>query len=190
MPRSTSSATAIGGAGLIAVCFLASAALRVGDLGVALAQEAELPVMASARLSGCEPGEADGLLAAIREREQQLEREADRLADRGQALSVAETRLAEQIEAFEEAKAGLEETLAIADGAAERDLAQMTAVYERMKPQEAAGIVQRMDLGFAAGLLARMNPEIAAGILTSMEPETAYAITVMVASRNARAPRE
>jgi flagellar motility protein MotE (MotC chaperone) len=190
MRAQRTSAAAIGGVTLITVCFLASAVLRLGDLGAALAQEGELATAVAPRLAGYETDNAEDLLAAIREREQQLEREAARLAERGQALAVAEARLAEQIEAFEIARAGLEETIALADSAAERDLAQMTAVYERMKPQEAAGIVQRMDITFAAGLLARMKPEIAAGILTSMEPETAYAITLMVASRNARAPRE
>lgn len=178
--------TLLGGVGLIALCFLASAALRVGEIGIALAGEPGRAATAPA----CEPPDPDGLLAAIREREQQLEQEAARLAERGQTLAVAEAKLAEQIEAFETARAQLEETLTIADSAAERDIAQMTAVYERMKPQEAAAIVERMDIQFAAGLLARMKPEIAAQILTSMNADTAYAITLTVASRNARAPTD
>jgi flagellar motility protein MotE (MotC chaperone) len=179
---------ALGGVALIAICFLASAGLRLGGVGFALAQEAlDGPGAAEA---GCMPAAPEELLAAIRAREAQLERDAERLAERRQTLNVAEAKLAEQLAAFEEARAGLEETLAIADGAAERDIARMTAVYEHMKPEDAARIFERMELSFASGLLVRMNPESAAQVLTGMEADRAYAITLMIASRNALAPTE
>ena len=57
----------------------------------------------------------------------------------------------------------------MADGAAEKDIARMTTVYEAMKPAEAAQIFERMDVAFAAGLLARMRPEAAANVLTGMD---------------------
>jgi flagellar motility protein MotE (MotC chaperone) len=183
VPRGTAT---IGGVGLIVVCFLGSAGMRLGEFGAALAQE-----MAAREAAPAAPApEADGLLAAIRDREAQLDAEAQRLAERQQALAVAEERLAEQLAAAEAARAQLEETLALADRAAERDIAQMTAVYERMKPAEAAAIFARMDLTFAAGLLARMKPEVAAEILAGMEPDAAYAVTLVVASRNAAVPTE
>jgi flagellar motility protein MotE (MotC chaperone) len=184
---------AIGGVSLIVFCFLGSAALRIGEHGHAIAQEigslanqeaAPTPIAAPA------PADAEGLLAAIRERESQLEAESTRLAERAQTLEVAEAKLAEQLAAFEVAQRGLEETLALADSAAERDIARMTTVYEAMKPADAAKIVEKMELNFAAGLVVRMRPELAAQVLTGMDPERAYAITVMVASRNAAAPRE
>ncbi len=179
---------AIGGVALIAICFLASAGLRLGGVGVALAQDAFDGT--GAEEAGCAADALDELLAAIREREVQLERENERLAERRQTLNVAEAKLAEQLAAFEEARAGLEETLAIADGAAERDIARMTAVYEHMKPEDAARIFDHMELSFASGLLVRMKPESAAQVLTGMEADRAYAITLMIASRNARAPTE
>jgi flagellar motility protein MotE (MotC chaperone) len=179
---------ALGGVALIVVCFVASAALRLGEVGMALAGDA--PPQAAVSEPGCEPVDTDGLLAAIREREAQLQRDADRLAERQQTLNVAEERLAEQLAAFEAARAGLEETLALADSAAERDIAQMTAVYEKMKPEDAARIFARMDLSFASGMLVRMDPDVAAQVLAGMEADTAYAITVMIASRNAAVPTE
>jgi flagellar motility protein MotE (MotC chaperone) len=179
---------AIGAVALIAACFLASAGLRAGGVGFALAQDA-LGGTPSAE-AGCVPQAADELLAAIREREAQLERDAERLTERRQTLNVAEAKLAEQLAAFEEARAGLEETIALTDGAAERDIAQMTAVYERMKPEDAARIFERMELSFASGLLVRMNADSAAQVLTGMDADTAYAITLMIASRNARAPTD
>ena len=171
----------LSGMGLIVCCVLASAALRLTDNGWALAQGLETPATA--------PGaDQDKLLDAIRQRETQLAAEEKRLADRKQTLGVAETKLAEQLAAFEKARANLEGTLAMADQAAERDLARMTTVYENMKPPEAAKIFETMDVGFAAGLLARMRPDVAAQVLTGMKPETAYAVTLTIASRNARVP--
>jgi flagellar motility protein MotE (MotC chaperone) len=186
VPAATPKA-AIGGVALIATCFLGSAALRLTDIGIALAQEAAAgpaPEAAPAR------ADSDALLDAIREREAQLEAEEARLAERAQTLAVAEEKLAEQLAAFEKAREGLEQTLTLADGAAQRDIAQITGVYERMKPEDAARIFEKMELSFAAGLLAGMKPDTAAQVLSRMTPEAAYAVTVMVTSRNANAPTE
>jgi flagellar motility protein MotE (MotC chaperone) len=177
---------ALSGLGLIVCCFFASAALRLTDAGWALAQDVGA---AGADETGHAPGK-DQLLEAIRQRETQLATEEKRLADRKQTLGVAEAKLAEQLAAFGKAQQNLEKTLAMADQAAERDLARMTTVYENMKPADAAQIFETMDLGFAAGLLARMRPDMAAQVLTGMKPQTAYALTLTIASRNAAVPTE
>lgn len=181
---------AIGGVGLIVVCFLGSAALRLTESGVALAQEISALTQGEATADAPAPvaEDPDALLAAIRERSAQIAAEEARLADRAQTLAVAETRIAEQLAALEAARANLEATLAIADHAAERDIDRMTVVYENMKPAEAARIFERMDVAFAAGLLARMRPELAAQVLAGMNADSAYAVTVTIASRNHRAP--
>lgn len=183
----------ISGVGLIVLCFAASAALRFQETGFALAQElAAASDDADAQdLAGCAPGgDADALLASIREREAQLDAEQARLADRQQTLNVAEAKLAEQLAAFETAQKGLEETLALADSAAERDIERMTIVYENMKPSQAAPIFERMDVSFAAGILVRMKPEIAAQVLSGMNADSAYAVTLTIASRNSGVPTE
>jgi flagellar motility protein MotE (MotC chaperone) len=181
---------AVGGVSLIVLCFLGSAAMRLTESGAALAESRATQVQEQKDGGALENGEADRLLLALRDREAQLDAEAAQLADRAQALSVAETKLAEQLEAFETARQQLEATLAQADKAAERDIERMTAVYESMKPEEAARIFERMEVSFAAGLLARMRPEITADVLTSMEPDSAYAVTLTIASRNAAVPTE
>lgn len=175
---------AMGGVGLIVACFLASAGLRALDSGAAIAAEA------TARLGGAAPPApgAEALLAAIRDREAALAAAERKMAERQQTLNVAEAKLAEQLAAFEKAQKGLEGTLAMADKAAERDIDLMTAVYEAMKPADAARIFARMDVTFASGLLVRLDPKTAAAILTGMEPEAAYALTLTASSRNAGVP--
>jgi flagellar motility protein MotE (MotC chaperone) len=183
----------LGGVGLIVLCFLGSAALRLTENGTAIAQEIDAMTAAGGDTpapASEPPADADGLLLAIRERESQLDAEAARLADRAQNLNVAEAKLAEQLAAFERAQRNLEETLAMADQAAERDIDRMTKVYEAMKPEDAARIIERMDVSFAAGLMARMRPEIAADVLTGMEPDAAYAVTLTITSRNSAVPTE
>lgn len=183
----------LSGVSLIVLCFVGSAALRLQQSGVAIAQE----------LSGLAQGEAAGgaaapeagpdtnaLLQSIREREAQLDAESTRIADRAQTLNVAEAKLAEQLAAFEEARTNLEKTLALADSAAERDIERMTVVYENMKPANAARIFERMDVSFAAGILVRMKPEFAAEVLAGMTADSAYAVTLTIASRNSGVPTQ
>ena len=189
------SAPAIGGLSLIVACFVGSAVIRLAESAPAFAEG--LGTMAgnsgiAQNPSGSPLGtaEADALLLAIRDRETQLDDKAAQLADRAQALSVAEQKLKEQLADFETAQRNLEGTLAQADKAAERDIDRMTTVYENMKPGDAARIFERMDVSFAAGLLARMRPEITASVLAGMEPDAAYAVTLVIASRNSAVPTQ
>jgi flagellar motility protein MotE (MotC chaperone) len=178
----------LGGLWLIVLCFVGSAALRLSDDNWALAEG--ISDMAQNQGRGAAPDDGAALLTAIREREAQLDAEEARLADRKQSLDVSEQKLKEQLAAFEKAQANLEKTLAMADQAAEKDIAQMTTVYENMKPADAARIFEKMDVSFAAGLLARMRPDVAAQVLTGMSAETAYALTLTIASRNHAVPTE
>ncbi len=176
----------VSGLSLIVMCFFGSAVLRMSDNGLALAEEIQKAV--SETESPPPPDEASGLMKALKDREAQLDAEAKRQADRAQTLNVAEAKLAEQLAAFAKAQKQLEATLASADKAAEKDIDRMTAVYESMKPAEAARIIEKMDVAFASGLLSRMRPEMTAQVMSAMDPEIAYAVTLTIASRNSRVP--
>jgi flagellar motility protein MotE (MotC chaperone) len=119
--------------------------------------------------------------AAVAEREREA---ATRLA----AAELAEERARATLAELEAAETALRATIALADGAAENDLAQLTAVYENMKPQQAAPLFQQMAPEFAAGFLGRMRPDAAAAILSGLAPDSAYAISVILAGRNADVP--
>ena len=80
--------------------------------------------------------------------------------------------------------------MATADKAAENDIGRLTAVYENMKPDQAAALFRLMEPSFAAGFLGRMRPDSAAAILAGLEPDLAYSISVVLAGRNADVPRE
>ncbi|MCF6319595.1 MAG: hypothetical protein L3J83_10030, partial [Proteobacteria bacterium] len=159
---------------MIIFCFLASVLVRVAASAPALAQEMSVagnnepatPMQsgpALANMSGtCEPlDEPSVLLAALSSRQDQIASREAYLDGREQVLKVAEARIAEQLLALRGAEERLAATLAQANDAAENDVAQLTEVYERMKPADAAGIFETMDIQFAAGFFARMRPDAA-----------------------------
>lgn len=130
------------------------------------------------------------LMEELKQRESRLRAEEERVLARARALEVAERAIDSKLAALNEAESQLRQTLALADGAAEGDLSQLTDVYARMKPKEAAALFETMDPQFAAGFLGRMKPEVAAGIMAKLTPEVAYSISVILAGRNARVPKE
>ncbi|SFI13563.1 MotE family protein [Albimonas pacifica] len=180
---------------LLGLCFLGSAGLRLLDPEGALAKEAAATLSGggaqTAAADPCTPGgDPAGLLAALKQRETQLDARAAEIADRERLLQVAEAKYKEQLEALRTAEERLAATLAVADEAAEQDIERLTAVYENMNPKNAARIFESMDVTFAAGFLARMRKDTAAKIMGGMSAERAYAISAVIAGRNARAPRE
>ena len=130
------------------------------------------------------------LLDAINAREKRLSEREGRLADRVQALAVAEQEISQQIAKLKAAEAALAATLSKADTAAENDLALLATVYQNMPPKDAAPLFEQMPPAFAAGFLGMMAPESAANILAQLAPETAYSFSVVLAGRNANVPTE
>lgn len=180
---------------VIILCFLGSGALRVAQHGQAIAAEltdasADMmyPTETTDGVDCPMPVEPREMVMALLEREASLDALEQELMDREQVLRVAKLRIEDQLVSLEDAEKRLSKTLALADNAAEKDLDRLTSVYENMKPKEAAEIFETMDVTFAAGFLSRMRPDAAAGILSNVETNTAYAISVVMAGRNANVP--
>jgi len=178
---------------LLAGLMILSGLVRLsGGVGLALAEVSAPPVAdeqpaATAGMAG--QGTSD-LLAAFQDREARLAARESALQDRAQALNVAEAEIREQLDALAEAEASLSALLALSESAAEDDLARLTAVYENMKPADAAAIFAAMDTVFGAGFLGRMRPDAAAAILGNLDPAIAYEISVILAGRNSAAPTQ
>lgn len=178
---------------LVIVCFLASGGLRLMSAGQAYAEQSAHAAddAEMALLDGCTPPEdADALLGVVQERSAQLDQREKRITERLALLEIAETEFEKRRDELIAAEEALAATLALADNAAERDILQLTAVYENMKPKNAAEIFDSMDPVFAAGFLIRMAPQSAADILSAMDKNAAYTTSVIMASRNVGAPTE
>ena len=197
-PRLRRPATALrprrGGLFFLAVFMGLSGILRLGDgVGNAFAETAkteapaEVPIVMA---QTCEPDAgAQAMLATLRERETRLVEQENKAAKREQTLSVARTEIDAKIAALEVAEQKLAQTIALADQASEKDVAKLVAMYETMKPKDAARLFGQMAPDFAAGFLAQMRPETAAAVLAGLDPAKAYTISLMRAGRNANAPK-
>ncbi|MEM9369677.1 MAG: hypothetical protein AAGA26_00840 [Pseudomonadota bacterium] len=184
---------------LIATCFLASALIRLVDPASAFAVEVTNLANQTYATKADESVTSDTvvveedlrtLLALLKEREEQLDRETIRLEERQRTIEASEAKLRAKINQLEEAERRLAETLRIADRAADDDIDRLVSAFEAMDSKKAAPIVENMDVAFASGLISRMKGKAAADILGGLTAEKAYAISVYMVGQNARAPTE
>ncbi|MGB7322268.1 MAG: hypothetical protein WBC95_12725 [Albidovulum sp.] len=177
---------------LIAMLLGSSGVIRLGaGAGHALAKN-EDPQMDTAEVApeSCAPdGGALVMLEELRVRSDRLASREAQIQDRAQALTLAKAEIDEKIAALIAAEEKLAGTLTLADAAADKDVSQLVAVYEKMKPKDAALLFGEMDPEFAAGFLARMKADTAAQVMAGLDPKAAYTISVLLAGRNANAPR-
>ena len=180
----------------ISALLIGSAVIRLGgDAGSAFAKAAATQDFARDHIemasASCEPPEdLQPMLDAFRARETKIESQEIAIQDRMQALKFANREIDRKLAELEAAEASLRETIALADTAAENDLDRLTRVYENMKPKQAAALFEEMDPNFAAGFLGRMRPEAAAAVMAGLSPEAAHTFSVVLAGRNANAPKE
>lgn len=181
---------------LIAGLFIASSLVRISE-GASdaanLENTLETPesTLVDKNLPSCTDAEhIKALLADLQQREELILQEEMRIADRRQALAIAEKHVQENLDKLVAAEAELAATMNIARSASENDLERLTTVYENMKPKEAIALFEAMEPEFSAGFLARMRPDAAASIMVGLKPQTAYSISVILAGRNALVPTE
>ncbi|TYB87880.1 hypothetical protein FQ320_11975 [Oceaniovalibus sp. ACAM 378] len=178
---------------VLALILCISVVLRLmGGPGQAIAREMGDIGASAPETSGlCTPApDVATVLAALDEREKRIDQREKFNADRTTALARAEQDITAQLAALTEAETDLENTLALATGAAENDVTRLTAVYENMKPKEAARLFEAMAPSFAAGFLGRMRADSAAKVIQGMSPDAAYTISVILAGRHANVPNE
>jgi len=174
---------------IVAMLFAISGALRIGSgIGTALAEEGSPEVhLAMVEPITCETPTA--LAEALKLREDRLLVQEAALQDRLAALGLADAAITNRMAQMQALEEELKSTLAVADGAAEADIERLTDVYQAMKPKDAAALFETMSPDFAAGFLGRMPAGSAAAILSGMSAEAAYGVSVIVAGRNAGAPK-
>lgn len=190
MASTRKTSTVRGVLALTVAMLLLSASLRLGSVGIALASnpsgiENIKPVAACVT-----DAETQDLMALLKLREQKIEKTEAAQADRENKLAQAEAAIIENLSRVEEAEARLSQTIQSVDGASSDDVDQLTAVYQSMKPKDAAQLFEQMTPDFASGFLSQMPPAAAAGILSGLSSEKAYAISVVLAGRNAKAPKQ
>lgn len=177
---------------VIAALLLGSALLRAAiGANEAIAEDRVHQFTNTVEPAVCEtPADLQNLVAALQSREERLDEREKQMRARLQALAVADQEIEAKLARLSDAEDRLRGTLALADTAAEDDIARLVAVYEVMKPKEAATLFEEMSPEFAAGFLGRMRPEAAAGVLAGLTPQAAYSLSVILAGRNATVPKD
>lgn len=174
---------------ILAALLLLSAALRAGShAGPAFAEDSSATPPAADSLP--QEMQIADLLAAFQARESRLAAREGQLRDRLQAMRVAERDIEAKLQAMLAAEAALQAMITQAETASATDLDLLRAVYESMKPKEAAALFAEMPPPFAAGFLGMMRPESAALIMAELPPPVAYSFSVVLAGRNANAPTQ
>ena len=105
---------------------------------------------------------------------------------REQTLATLEVKLSAQMTQIEAANTALEERIAVMKNLANDDISHLVKMYQAMKPKQAAEIFNSMDPAFAAGFLREMSGERAGFIMANMDSRKSYAISVIMASKNAK----
>ena len=165
----------------------ASAAFAEGESALSLdLTAAEAPPSVSTQPNRAELAT---LLEALQRREAAVKEREEQLSVRAKSLDVAQREIERRLQALEATEERLRSTLALAQTAAEDDIARLVTVYENMKPKDASALFAAMEPEFAAGFLARMKPEIAAKVMSGLDPQTAFTISAILAGRNANAPK-
>ncbi|MHC0051978.1 MotE family protein [Actibacterium sp. D379-3] len=179
----------------VSAMLIGSGLIRLGN-GTGLAVAREVGALAQGHDTVAPPAPCQDapdigpLLVALQDRDARLTEAEQKMNERRRTLNLAEEEIRRQLAALERAEARLKATVALADEAAEGDIARLTAVYENMKAKDAAALFEEMAPDFAAGFLGRMRADAAAEIMAGLSPAAAYTVSVILAGRNAAAPTD
>jgi flagellar motility protein MotE (MotC chaperone) len=134
----------------------------------------------AAREQSSSPSEA-AIRERLEQRRQSLDHRNEDIALREEMIRQAEERLEERLNRLREAEDGGRS--AEADARREQEMANLVAMYQAMRPKEAARIFDRLDLDILVPVVLEMNPRTMAEIMAAMSAESAERLTVALARR-------
>jgi flagellar motility protein MotE (MotC chaperone) len=126
------------------------------------------------------------LLGSLRTRRQELERQAEEMAQRELLLSAAERRITDRLAELRALQVRLEGEIRTRDEREEAGIRQLVRVYEVMRPRDAAAILDDLDMPILMQVLDRMREAKAAPLLAAMRPERARAATAELSRLRSR----
>ncbi|TGN67265.1 hypothetical protein E4L95_05610 [Paracoccus liaowanqingii] len=140
-------------------------------------------------LDGCgDVPEAVALAEELRDRALRIERYMAALDTKKAEIAEAEASLRDHLGNVRAQKG---RTNADRDGATQAvrtDIDRLIALYDQMKPAEAAAILTNLPADFAAEILMRVQPEAGARIIAAVDPRQAALLTAQMGARSVRTP--
>jgi flagellar motility protein MotE (MotC chaperone) len=123
------------------------------------------------------------ILERLSDRRQQLDARGEELEMRENLLKVAEKRVEAKVAELKELEARVKSSLDQRDKNEVKRFNGIVAMYEGMKPKDAARIFDRLDLNILVEVSTQMKPATMSAILGQMTPEAAERLTVELAHR-------
>ncbi|KAA0591860.1 flagellar motility protein MotE (MotC chaperone) [Azospirillum lipoferum] len=132
------------------------------------------------------PNCTDPLLrAAIGEQKADMSGRQNRLREAEAVLAATEARVGTQIQRLNGVKREVEALMTQRSTLAQEDLKRMVAIYEAMKPRDAARILTDMETDMVVDVLDRISERRAAPILAEMADAKAREVTRLILQRRA-----
>jgi flagellar motility protein MotE (MotC chaperone) len=134
------------------------------------------------------PGER-AILESLHERRQQLDNRSRELDMRENLLKAAEKRVEEKVAELKDVEARVKSEMGSRDKAEAQHFKDIIAMYENMKPKDAARIFDHLDMKILIEVATQMKPRAMSAILAEMTPATAEKLTVELANRASAVPK-
>lgn len=113
-----------------------------------------------------------------------LDRQKQDLFDREAEVALAREKLEIEKDALQELKTAVEALLGKIESQQSEDLDRLIALYQNMKPAEAAAIMNDLDIEVMIMVLGAMQPRAAAPIFARMSPVRAGAVSKIILERS------
>lgn len=124
------------------------------------------------------------IMNSIEDRDAKYEAWESELKMRTRMLEIAESKVEGKIAELRALESTLRELVEAQSEKEEADLDRLVKVYETMKPQDSAPIIQRLDEDTQLAIVARMKESKLAAIFAKMEDDTPQKLTVRLMARS------
>ncbi|WP_233192731.1 MotE family protein [Acidimangrovimonas sediminis] len=163
--------------------FLASAAAPA-EAAPAGAPNGQAAASAAAPADPATCATPEALLQSIRQERALIARQKAALDDRESKLALARQGISAETARLTRLKTQVEGLLKKVTDAHDADLDRLVKLYQAMKPQQAAQILNTMDLEVTVMVLSTMNERAAAPIMAQMTPDRVQAVSKIILERS------
>jgi flagellar motility protein MotE (MotC chaperone) len=134
------------------------------------------------------PGER-AVLERLQDRRQELDSRTRDIEMRENLLKAAEKRVEAKVAELKEVEARVNAAIGLRDKAEVDRFKSIVAMYESMKPKDAARIFDRLELKILVDVATQLKPAKMSEIMAAMTAESAEKLTVELANRASATPK-
>ncbi|TLP48537.1 MULTISPECIES: MotE family protein [Cohaesibacter] len=124
------------------------------------------------------------ILERLSERREELDERAKSIEMREALLNAAEKRLEKRVDELKALEASIKQATSKRNQEQEEDLGKLVAMYQSMKPKQAAQIFEVLEPGVLLEIVKMMNPRKVAAIMGQMRADAAGALSLAIAKGN------